>query len=796
MKNMGLKLKLILGFLFAGLVPLLIMGIYSYSKSADTIQTQQTEKLNAVKTIKGDAVKRYFENIKLQILTFSHDLTVVSALNDFNSSFEKYSQEASLQSSDIEMLKEKLNSYYESQVAKKFKSETGTEFEYKNILNQISENQQIMQFKYIAENPNEIGKKDNYSSANENTQYNRFHAKYHPLFHEYQQKFGYYDIFLVDIKTGNVVYTVFKELDFATSVLTGPYKNSNLGEVFQKALQINNPEESVLVDYKEYTPSYGAPASFIASPIWDKGEKVGVAIFQMPIDRLNLIMNERTGMGETGETYLIGNDGLFRSDSFLDSKNHSVLASFKKSDTPASSPGISLALKQESGNQVTTNYLGNNVISSYSPIDILGLKWGLIAEIKTDEAFSSIYTLRNILILFFVIAFIVILILSYGLSNNITTKIANLTEKLSQGSQQVATSSTSISEISSELSEASTEQAASLQETVASIDEISSMVQKNADSATSSTQVSNKSNEAAKRGKNTVEQMITSIGEIADSNQEIMLEMQTNNNELTKIVNMISEIGEKTKVINDIVFQTKLLSFNASVEAARAGEHGKGFAVVAEEVGNLAAMSGKASLEISEMLENSMKQVSEIVSKTKSKVETLVGQGKSKVENGKKTAMQCGDVLEEILQNVTAVNEMVKEIATASSEQATGVREVTKAMQQFDQTTHQNTTVAQSSSHMSVQLKHQAENLNSIVNELTTIIYGGHKPPAKAINHVPNSKSNESQNIISLKKHKPKEKSEPNTQKVKVEKVEKKNLKISGTDSEVPLADDPRFEEL
>lgn len=94
--------------------------------------------------------------------------------------------------------------------------------------------------------------------------------------------------------------------------------------------------------------------------------------------------------------------------------------------------------------------------------------------------------------------------------------------------------------------------------------------------------------------------------EIDSSNKELVKEIERNNTELTKITNMISEINEKTQVINDIVFQTKLLSFNASVEVVRAGEHGKGFAVVAEEVGNLASMSGKASLDISEMLETSI----------------------------------------------------------------------------------------------------------------------------------------------------------------------------------------------
>lgn len=100
--------------------------------------------------------------------------------------------------------------------------------------------------------------------------------------------------------------------------------------------------------------------------------------------------------------------------------------------------------------------------------------------------------------------------------------------------------------------------------------------------------------------------MIHSITEISESNDRIMSQVADGNRKISEIVQVISEIGNKTKVINDIVFQTKLLSFNASVEAARAGEHGKGFAVVAEEVGNLAQMSGNAAKEISDMLNGSV----------------------------------------------------------------------------------------------------------------------------------------------------------------------------------------------
>ncbi len=178
----------------------------------------------------------------------------------------------------------------------------------------------------------------------------------------------------------------------------------------------------------------------------------------------------------------------------------------------------------------------------------------------------------------------------------------------------------------------------------------------------------------------------------------------------------------KTRVINDIVFQTKLLSFNASVEAARAGEHGKGFAVVAEEVGNLAPMSGNAAKEISTMLEGSIQKVERIVEQSKTKVSLLLQYRKDTVDKGIRTAEECDRVLDDILANVSRVNQMVAEISTASQEQAMGVQEVTKSMNQLDQVTQQNLGVAQQSSTSAEHLNGRSEGLKRVSFELLDLI--------------------------------------------------------------------------
>ena len=309
-------------------------------------------------------------------------------------------------------------------------------------------------------------------------------------------------------------------------------------------------------------------------------------------------------------------------------------------------------------------------------------------------------------------------------SNKLTTTLLATATKLSQGSEQVEVATTELSATSESLSSGATEQASALQETAASIEELSAMVKKNAENAKQTSEIARQSQDSANEGMNVVQEMILAINEISHANEEIMVQIESSNRDIGEIVKLIKEISEKTKVINDIVFQTKLLSFNASVEAARAGEHGKGFSVVAEEVGNLAQMSGNAAKEITLMLENSVSKVNGIVQNTKSKVEELIQVGKNKVDAGVVVAKRCGDTLRDIEGKVGNVNQMMDEVSTATSEQSQGIQEITKAMHELDSVTHQNSTASQDAASAATNLSKQAIVLRSGVQDLMTMVKG------------------------------------------------------------------------
>ena len=410
---------------------------------------------------------------------------------------------------------------------------------------------------------------------------------------------------------------------------------------------------------------------------------------------------------------------------------------------------------------------------------------------KRIEAFKNTrnkYVLSGFLILFF--AGLASFFVGRSLREGILGSLKGVVSQLGETAQSTGITSLSILENSQKLSSAATEQAAALQETVSALTEINAMVAKSRDNANDSVAVVAKSQESAAQGKKAVENMVHSINEISSSNEMILQQTEDSNRKIEDIVRVINEIATKTKVINDIVFQTKLLSFNASVEAARAGEHGKGFAVVAEEVGNLAQMSGQAAKEISDMLGNSTETVANIVNETKSKISSLINQAKSKVDDGKKTANYCGEVLNQIVSSVEEVTHLVNEIATAASEQARGVDEITKAMHQLDEVTQTNSSMSnETNAHASV-LSDHSKTLLEIVKTVEREVLGVTKVtiPTQASK---NSNQNHKSNVVQLKrKEAESHHSSHSGMKIAVGSA------VNETASDIPSKDDPRFQDV
>jgi methyl-accepting chemotaxis protein len=358
---------------------------------------------------------------------------------------------------------------------------------------------------------------------------------------------------------------------------------------------------------------------------------------------------------------------------------------------------------------------------------------------------------------------------------------------VSSAAQQIASSS-------QELSSASTEQASCLQQTSSAVEEVSATIRRNADDATRSMELSRVSIASVTRGKEVVGSMMRAIGDIEAANERIVDQIGESNRRMGEMVQVIGEIAAKTNVINDIVFQTKLLSFNASVEAARAGDHGKGFAVVAEEVGSLAAMSGNAAKEIGSMLESSMRRVESIAAETKTAVDRLVVAGRGSVETGKSVAGECGRVLDEIVANSEGVSRMVSDIAGATGEQTRGVDEITRAITSIDAATQQNAAVSEEAARAAEELAAQATALEAVVRELIVTVKGdgarANEPVALAPSPrvtaaaAPTEKRAAKSNVVALSPRKAARSTPPAAARIAV-----------GSDV-VPSAEDARFEDV
>lgn len=255
---------------------------------------------------------------------------------------------------------------------------------------------------------------------------------------QYIEIYGYYDLFFIN-PGGEVVYTVAKESDLGANLLNGPLSSSGLARAFE-----GGKREVSFVDYTWYNPS-NEPASFVSAPILGQnGDLTGVLVFQIATDRINEIMQAREGMGETGETYLVGSDYRMRSDSYMEPESHSVVASFQGSveGNGVNTVASRRALQGETGIDIIEDYHGAKVLSAYSPLELPGTRWAVIAEIEHHEIMAPIYALRFRVILIGLVIAILVVLAGFWIAGKIADpigKITTLAEGVAEGNLDVST---------------------------------------------------------------------------------------------------------------------------------------------------------------------------------------------------------------------------------------------------------------------------------------------------------------------------------------------------------------------
>jgi serine phosphatase RsbU (regulator of sigma subunit) len=460
---MKIGVKITVTFFAIAFLSMLVIGVISYKRAQSSLEKQSFEKLTAVREMKASQIQDYFKIIRDQLTTCAENPMIIDAMREFKYGYNTIREELKIDDEKLNALKEKSISYFNTE----FLPRLNANLEVKTVLEEeMSHNPEaiILQNQYIINNPNNIGVKHKFITSNDESSYNTAHVKYHPVIKDFLEKFGYYDIFLIDNKTGNIVYTVYKEVDFASCLSDGPHRNTNLASAFNAVKDVKERSEIRLVDYKPYHPSYNAPSSFIATPVFDGDVEIGVLVFQLPIDKINDIMTNKqqwakVGLGTTGETYIVAEDYTIRNQSrFLieDSANYfKMLADLKVEPKTISkirnfkstiglqevkTEGTEAALKGITDSKIFKDYRGVPVLSAFKPLDIIDTHWVILSEIDEAEAFAEIVTLRNNIIIAFAILLIFVFAASYFVSREITRPLKELTadaQELGNGNMEV-----------------------------------------------------------------------------------------------------------------------------------------------------------------------------------------------------------------------------------------------------------------------------------------------------------------------------------------------------------------------
>jgi methyl-accepting chemotaxis protein len=714
---MNLKKRLVLLIsvmsISVAIITNLTTSFQAFTKMESDAIDQYKESLTSKRILVTTEIKDYFSIIQKQIVVMSSDISTVEATSAFTNAFFNYPSQSNTP---------KLQLYYEQEFGGEYNKRVGTSANVNAVYSDVSDIARSLQNTYIAENSNELGGKDGLTNANDGSDYDNVHLRYHPSIRKFLQEFGFYDVFIAEPNNGHIVYSVFKELDFATSLKNGPFNNTGIAQAYNKALTLP-AGEIYLTDFAPYQPSYEAPASFMSTPIYENDSLIGVLIFQMPLNHINSLMVQKenwesAGFGKSGEMYLVGEDLTLRSESrfFIEDKAEYIKAIKKagvstadiidKTNTsillqPVDSVGAKAAINGKTDFAIIKDYRGVDVLSAYAPINIYGLKWAMLSEIDLEEALQGVMQLEDEIITstIYVVLFVAIsaVIIATIIANSIIKPLnvlaksftdlsdgeANLSvrvkksgiaeiDEISSGFnnfiEQIHSVISTIKDAVNRIATSGTELSVTTEQNSGVITEQSAKLhdvnQSLAEFLTSINQISEQAGtafDATKLARKSAQDNAERAN-LASTNIRQLVEQISGAEKIIKELQAnVQDISDVLGVINSIADQTNLLALNAAIEAARAGEHGRGFAVVADEVRTLAKRTQESTVTI-------QTQIGHLTSST-DKAVTSMDKATVSAQDGIHLVEFVGKTLEELSEVILNLANMNGEITFESQNQ-------------------------------------------------------------------------------------------------------------------------------
>ena len=385
--DMGVKAKLLIALIAATLITLALTGWWGSRGAAEALKDQSAKQLVTVRETKTKAVRTYFDEVANDLFSLAENPALKTPMRLLTGAYDSFVSANGLQPDKIASMRRQLSSHFDSIFSSEYiKRNDGSRPA--PYLGQLSDSAVALQYFF------KLNKQNSSIQENDLSPYDTLHQQLSAFLPAFANRNGYRDILLVSTADSQVVYSVAKNADYATSLAKGPFAHTNLGTVFREASALNDAKV-VWADLSLYQPCYNQPCFFVATPVLQENKAIGVIIFEISPSALQTIMDDHSGLGSSGESFLIGPDFLPRTTTRHDPEHRSITSALLHPELASiNTRAARLALQGKSGLITAPNYAGRTTLTSYGPLEAAGRRWAMLVEINESELLAPIANLQ------------------------------------------------------------------------------------------------------------------------------------------------------------------------------------------------------------------------------------------------------------------------------------------------------------------------------------------------------------------------------------------------------------------